>query len=113
MAAISERRPDLRKARRKRLLCTSASLKARHLVMMMAQETMLAMSRMPSTVSAVGPLLWTMSTSALEWGPASGPEGVAGVLQEEESEGEERHMLNFSVNARVSCAVISAMEWSV
>src|SRR6185437_153999 len=77
MAAISERRPDLRKARRKRLLWMLASLKARHLAMMMAQDTMLAMSRMPRTVSAVGPLLWTMSTIALECGPARGPEGVA------------------------------------
>src|ERR1700761_2405050 len=87
MAAISERRPDLRKARRKRFDWTLASLKARHLAMMMAQETMLARSRIPRTVRAVGPLLWTMSTSALECGPERGPEGVAAVSCRKKAKG--------------------------
>ena len=92
MAAISERRPDLRKARRKRLPWTSASLKGRHLVMMMAQEKMLAMSRIPSTVSAVGPLLWTMSTMRVGVRAGKWTGRRCRVLQEE-SEGEDGHML--------------------
>ena len=42
MAAISERRPDLRKARRKPWLCLRARPKRCHLEIMMAQEQMLA-----------------------------------------------------------------------
>ena len=64
---------------------------------MMAQEKMLAMSRMTSTVKAMGPLLWTISTSALHVAPASGPEGVAVVLKKE-SEGEEGHRLIVQCN---------------
>ncbi len=78
-AAISERRPDLRKARTNFLFWVSACEKARHLESMMAQEKMLESRRIPSTMSAVGPLLWSISTSALECCPTgAGPSGVSG-----------------------------------
>jgi len=65
MAAISERRPDFRKARRKPWLCLRARPKRCHLEIMMVQEQMLAMSRMMRTAKATGPELRTISTSAL------------------------------------------------
>ena len=65
MEAISERRPDFRKARRKPWLCLRARPKRRHLESMMAQEQRLAMSRMMRTAKATGPELRTISTSAL------------------------------------------------
>lgn len=80
MAAISDRRPDLRKARRKRRFWTSAALKDRHLEIMTAQEMTDISKRRASTVSAVGPLLWSISTRALEdWPLGAGPsEGSVG-----------------------------------
>ena len=45
---------------------------ARHLAIMMVQEKMLASSRMPRTVKAMGPLLWTISRSALLLAAAGG-----------------------------------------
>ncbi len=59
-------RPDLRKARMNRRFCLSAWPKARVLLMMTAQEMTDMMSRSPSTVRAVGPLLCSMSMMALE-----------------------------------------------
>ncbi len=64
-AAISESRPDLRKARRKLWLCLRAWLKVRHLERMMAQEKMLPASRVTRTAKAIGPELRTISMSAL------------------------------------------------
>jgi hypothetical protein len=75
-AAISERRPDLRKARRKPWLCLRARVKRRHLESMMAQEKMLASSRMTRTPRATGPELRTISTSAVP-GEPTGTEGAA------------------------------------
>src|ERR1700679_730195 len=72
MAAISERRPDLRKARMKRRFWVSAALKERHLEIMTAHEITLMMTRRPSTASAVGLLLCSISTRALEDWPAGG-----------------------------------------
>jgi len=78
MAAISERRPDLRKARRKRRFWVSAALKERHLEIMTAQEMTDIMTRTPSTTSAVGPLLCSISTIALEdWPAGGGPSGTS------------------------------------
>src|SRR6185312_5742421 len=80
-AAISERRPDLRKARTNCLPLASAALNAFHFESMMAQEKMLKKSRIPSTVSAVGPLLCSISVSAPDWAAAGGVEmSVASVF---------------------------------
>ena len=76
-AEISERRPDLRKARRKPWLCLRARAKRRHLESMMAQENMLATSRTTSTAKATGPLLRTISISA----PPESPTGRGGVAE--------------------------------
>src|ERR1035441_1069764 len=75
--AISERRPDLRKARRKPWLCLRAAEKRRHLENMIAQEKMLATSRMTRTPKATGPELRTISTSALP-GEPTGTDGAEG-----------------------------------
>ena len=72
MAAISERRPDLRKARMKSWLCRRARPKRRHLEIMMAQEQMLAMSRMMRTAKATGPELRTISMSSPPEAPTGG-----------------------------------------
>jgi hypothetical protein len=74
MAAISLRRPELRKARRKRLLCAWARRKLDHLVSMTVQEKMLAARRMMRTAKANGPELWIISTSALLEAPTGGAE---------------------------------------
>src|SRR5580704_10550121 len=63
--ASSLSRVDLRKARMKRWLCIVALRKLDHFESMMVHEKMLAMSRMISTANATGPLLWTISASAL------------------------------------------------
>jgi len=64
-AEISERRPDLRKARRKPTLFLRALAKRRHLENMMDHEKMLASSKMMRTAKATGPELRTISTMAL------------------------------------------------
>ena len=87
-AAISERRPDLRKARRKPWLCLRARPKRRHLEIMMAQEQMLAMSRMMRTAKATGPELRTISMSAPPAGANRRKRGV--ILKEAEREGDGR-----------------------
>src|SRR5271168_3065386 len=74
-AAISERRPDLRKARRKRWLWVRARLKLRHLANMMPQERMLARASRMSTAKATGPLLWIISQRAL---PSAAMGGTVG-----------------------------------
>ena len=66
----------------------------------MAQEKMLAMSRMTSTVKAMGPLLWTISMSALECGPDERTRRALAVSCRKRARGRTVICSDFSVNAR-------------
>ena len=75
-AAISDKRPERRKARRKRPDWARAVAKARYLLMMMVQEKTDAAARRMRTAKATGPELCRMSPSAEVWA-AVGTKGAA------------------------------------
>ncbi len=62
--AISERRPDLRKARRKPVDPVRAAEKERHFAIMMVHEKTLERASRIRTENATGPLLCSISTMA-------------------------------------------------
>ena len=75
----------------------------RHLEIMTAQEMTDIMSRTPSTTSAVGPLLCSISTSALEDCPAGGGPSEGSVGTCVAASCRKRAKANRVIGVRVKC----------